>query len=289
MAADYYELLGVKKGATAAEIKTAYRKKALEWHPDRNKTAGAAEKFKEINKAFEILADPKKREMYDQYGAGAFEQMGGGRAPGGMGGFSQQGPFTYTYSYGTGQQNNPFEGTDFSDPFDIFEQFFGVRSPFGSSQRQQRDLYQINLTFEEAVTGVEKETVIKGKSKKIKIPAGVDDGTRIRFSDFDLLVSVKPHSFFKRENQDIYLEKEISYPLAVLGGVLEVPTINGKIKLKIRPGTQSGTTVRLRGEGVVYPNTNRKGDQYVIFKIRVPSKVSPKAKKQLEELRNELE
>jgi len=288
MAADYYELLGVSKGASAAEIKAAYRKKALEWHPDRNKSPEAADKFKEINKAFEVLADPKKKEMYDQYGSSAFEHMGGGSAggPGGMGGFNQQGPFTYTYSYGNGQ--NPFEGMDFSDPMDIFEQFFGMRSPFGQTQRQQREIYRMTLTFDEAIKGVEKETVIKGKTKKIKIPAGVDDGMRIRFNDFDIMVAVRPHAFFKRENQDIFLEKEISYPVAVLGGVVEVPTIHGNVKLKLRPGTVSGTTVRLRGEGVVYPNSNRKGDQYVVYKINVPAKVSSKGKKLLEELKNEL-
>jgi molecular chaperone DnaJ len=288
MATDYYELLGVSKGASAAEIKAAYRKKALEWHPDRNKSPEAADKFKEINKAFEVLADPKKKEMYDQYGAAAFEQTGG-RGPGGMGGFSQQGPFTYTYSYG-GNGQNPFEGMDFSDPMDIFEQFFGMRSPFGQSQRQQqREVYRMNITIDEAVNGVEKQTVIKGKQKNIKIPAGVDDGMRIRFSDFDVVVSVKPHAFFKRENQDIYLEKDISFPLAVMGGVVDVPTIKGSVKLKVRPGTQSGTTVRLRGEGVVYPNTNRRGDQYVIYRIHVPSKISSKGKKLLEELKNEIE
>jgi DnaJ-class molecular chaperone len=285
--ADYYDLLGVSKGASQDEIKTAYRKKALEWHPDRNKSEGAADKFKEINKAFEVLSDPKKREMYDQYGSAAFDQNGG-RGPGGMGGFSQQGPFTYSYSWGNGGEN-PFGSGDFSDPFDIFEQFFGVRSPFGSgAQRQKRDMYQITLTFDEAVKGTEKETVIKGKTKTIKIPAGVDDGTRIRFQDFDIIVTVKPHAFFKRENQDIYLEKEIPFSLAVLGGVIEVPTIKGSVKIKVRPGTQGNTTVRLRGEGVVYPNTSRKGDEYVIFKIHVPSKVSSKGKKLLEELNNEL-
>ncbi|MEO6508359.1 MAG: DnaJ C-terminal domain-containing protein [Patescibacteria group bacterium] len=285
MAADYYELLGVSKSASAAEIKAAYRKKALEWHPDRNKAANSADKFKQINKAFEILGDSKKKETYDQYGSAAFDQGGAG-APSGFG--QQGGPFNYTYSYG-GQQGSPFEGMDFSDPMDIFEQFFGMRSPFGQTQRQQREIYRVNLTFEEAVNGVEKNTVIKGKQKNIKIPAGVDDGMRIRFSDFDVMVSVRPHQYFKRENQDIYLEKDISYPMAVMGGVVEVSTIRGSVKLKLRAGTQSGTTVRLRGEGVVYPNTNRKGDQYVIYRIHVPSKVSSKGKKLLEELKNELE
>lgn len=285
--ADYYEVLGISKNASTDEIKAAYRKKALEWHPDRNKSAGAAEKFKEINKAYEVLADPKKKEMYDQYGEDAFSRGGAGN-PGGFN-YNQGGPFTYTYTNYGGEGGSPFEGFgDFSDPFEIFEQFFGFRSPYGSSARKRRDVYQINLTFDEAVHGTEKDTVIKGKTKKIKIPAGVDDGTRIRFSDFDLLVSVKLSNMFKRQGQDIYIEKDIPYTMAVLGGVVDVPTIKGSVKLKVRPGTVSGSTVRLRGEGVPYPNSSQRGDEYVIYKIHVPSHVSSKAKKLLEELQQEL-
>lgn len=284
---DYYEILGVNKKATQEEIKTAYRKQALQWHPDRNKSAEATGKFKEINKAYEVLADVKKREMYDQYGADVFERGGAG-APGGYGGY-QQGPFTYTYSNSGGQ--NPFEGIDFegfSDPFEIFEQFFGFKSPFSKGSRQQRKIYQIEILFEEAVGGTEKEVKIDNKNKKIKIPAGVDDGTRIRFSDFDLLLRVRPHSFLKRQGQDIYLEKDIPFPLAVLGGTIEVPTINKSVKLKVRPGTKSGTALRLQGQGIPYPQSSRKGDQYVIFNVKVPEKISSKAKKLLEELQSEL-
>lgn len=285
MKKDYYEILGVAKGSTAAEIKAAYRKKALESHPDRNKSADATEKFKEINKAFEVLSDPKKKEMYDQFGHDAFERSGGNSAAGGNRYQQQGGPFSYSYS---SNGENPFG--DNVDPFEIFEQFFGFRSPFSGSQsrRPQRALYQVHISFEDAVKGGDKEFKIEGKNKKIKIPAGVDDGMRIRFADFDLLVSVAPHQFFKREGQDIYYEKEISYPLAILGGIVEVPTIDSSVKLKVRNGTQSGTTVRLRGQGVPYPNTKQKGDQYVIFKIHVPEKVSNKAKKHLEELQKEL-
>ncbi len=286
--ADYYQVLGISKNASAAEIKSAYRKKALEWHPDRNKSTGAAEKFKEVNKAYEVLADPKKKEMYDQYGSDAFERGGG--FPGAGQTSYQEGPFSYTYrSYGG--EGNPFgDVSDFSDPFEIFEQFFGFRSPFGgrSTRSKPRDAYQIQLTFDEAVHGTEKETVIKGKTKKIKIPAGVDDNNQIRFADFDLVVRVKPHQYFKRQGQDIYLEKEISFTDATLGTVAEVETINQPVKLRVRPGTQSGTTVRLQGQGVPYPNTNRKGDEYVVFSIKVPAKVSSRAKKLLEELDTEL-
>ncbi len=283
--ADYYQLLGVSKTSTPDEIKAAYRKKALEWHPDRNKSAGAADKFKEVNKAYEVLSDPKKKEMYDQFGHDAFERNGGGSAS--NAGYGQ-GPFTYTYSSNGG---NPFEGFEgFSDPFEIFEQFFGFRSPYSGGGRRapRRQVYQIEISFEEAVAGVEKEASVDGKNKKLKIPAGVNDGTQIRFSDFDLIVRVRPHHIFKRDGQDIYLEKNISYPTAVLGGTVEVLTLNGSLKLKVRPGTQSGTTVRLRGEGIVYPNTSRKGDQYVVYRVHVPEKVSGKAKKILEELSKEM-
>ena len=285
---DYYELLGVSKTASDQEIKTAYRKQALKWHPDRNKSPEANTKFKEINKAFEVLADPKKKEMYDQYGKEAFERGGSGGAGGGQQTY-QQGPFSYTYSSSGG---NPFEGADFggfSDPFEIFEQFFGFQSPFQrGGRRARRDVYELELTFDEAVHGVEKTTVIKGDRKVIKIPAGVDNGNRIRFSDFDVQVAVRPHQYFKREGQDVYLEKEISYPLAVLGGAVNVVTINDSVNLKVRPGTKSGTTVRLRGQGIPYPNSSRRGDQYVVYRIKVPERVSSRAKKLLEELKEEI-
>ncbi len=285
---DYYEILGVSKNASDAELKAAYRKQALKWHPDRNKSSEANEKFKEINKAFEVLSDPKKKELYDQYGPEAFEK-GGFPGAGPQGHTYRQGPFTYTYS---SSGDNPFEGIDFggfSDPFEIFEQFFGFQSPFSrGGRRMRREVYEMELTFDEAVHGVEKHTVIKGDRKTIKIPAGVDDGMRIRFSDFDVQVSVQPHPYFKREGQDVYFEKEISYPLAVLGGTVEIPTINGQVQLKVRSGSQSGTTVRLRGQGIPYPNSSRKGDQYVIYKVKVPDRVSSKGRKLLEELKEEL-
>jgi molecular chaperone DnaJ len=287
---DYYEVLGVNKQASASELKAAYRKKALEWHPDRNKAEGATDKFKEINKAYEVLSNPQKKQMYDQYGKDAFERGGFGKSTGGAapGGYSQQGPFSYTYSSGG---SNPFEGFDmggFSDPFDIFEQFFGFNNQGGRTRAKRHEIYQIELTFEEAVNGVEKETVIKGKQKRIKIPAGVDDNMRIRFSDFDVLVRVRPHKNFKREGQDIYIEYELSYTKAVLGGVVTIKTVNDEVELRVRPGTQSGTTVRLRGQGIVYPNTSRRGDAYVIYRIQVPEHITLKARKLLDELDKEL-
>lgn len=285
---DFYEVLGISKNASETEIKAAYRKQALKWHPDRNKSAEATEKFKEINHAYEVLVDPQKRQMYDQYGPDAFARGGAAQSAGGQA--YQQGPFRYYTNFGG--EGNPFEGMDFggfTDPFEIFEQFFGFGSPFGGqSRRVRRDVYELELTFDEAVNGVKKETVIKGARKTIKIPAGVDDGTRIRFSDFDVQVKVRPHTQFRREGQDIYLEKKISYPTAVLGGVIEVPTLKGMLRLKIRPGTVSGSTVRLRGEGIPYPNSSQKGDEYVVIRIDVPERPSSKTKKLLQDLQTEL-
>ena len=285
---DYYELLGLKKGATDAEIKAAYRKQALKWHPDRNKAPDSATKFKEINKAYEVLSDTQKKQIYDQYGKDAFERGGYGGAGQARGGQQQQGPFSYTYSSSGGQ--NPFEGADFggSDPFEIFEQFFGFGGAPGGRTRKRRDVYQMELSFLEAVRGVEKETVIKGKSHSIKIPAGVDDGMKIRFSDFDVLVRVRPDSRFRREGQDVYVEKKISFPLAALGGELTVETLDTSLTLRVRPGTKSGTTVRLRNHGVVYPQQSHKGDFYVIYVIDIPEHLSSKTRRLLEELQKEL-
>ncbi|KKP60087.1 MAG: hypothetical protein UR54_C0019G0002 [Candidatus Roizmanbacteria bacterium GW2011_GWA2_34_18] len=288
---DYYETLGVSKGASESEIKAAYRKQALKWHPDRNKSTGANEKFKEVTKAFEVLSDSKKKEMYDQYGENAFNRGGfGGAGDRGAGQNYQQGPFNVYTNFGG--EGSPFENIDFggfSDPFEIFEQFFGFQSPFSRQRRTRRNVYEITLTFEEAVNGVKKTMIVKGEEKSFQIPAGVDDKMTIRFSDFDLQVRVKPHPYFTRKGQDIYFEKDISYSLAVLGGVVEVPTVNGTIKLKIRPGTQAGTTVKLHDQGIPYPQTYRKGDQYVVYKINTPSRVSSRAKELLKELEEEME
>ncbi|HLC94417.1 MAG TPA: DnaJ C-terminal domain-containing protein [Patescibacteria group bacterium] len=277
--ADYYEVLGVSKNAPVHDIKAAYRRLALEWHPDRNKSKEAGEKFKEINQAYEVLGDLKKKELYDQVGHEAFSRQGFGR-----GGASSGGPFTYTY---TSSGESPFEGFDFggfSNPFDIFEQFFGGR---GGSARQRRPAYQIAISFDEAVHGVTKEVQIEGKKKTIKIPAGVDGGTRIRFSDFDLLVDVRPDHRFRREGQDIYTEMSISVTMAILGGMVTVPGIDEDITLKIRPGTESGQIMRLSGRGIVYPHSHRRGNQYVVFKVRIPSKITHKQKKLLEEFERE--
>lgn len=271
---DFYQTLGVSKTATDAEIKAAYRKAALQWHPDRNKSPEAATKFKEVTEAYEILSNPQKRQQYDQFGSAAFNQQQG----------FNQGPFNYSYqSYGGA---NPFEGFgDFSDPFEIFEQFFGGGFSSGRG-RARRQSYAIEISFMEAVKGVEKEVEIGGKNMKIKIPAGVDDRTRVRFGDFDIVVSVRPDKTFQRDGLNIYVDIGIDYPSAVLGTTVEVPTVDGPVSIKIPPGTQPETLIRLRGRGVKAPNSNHTGDQYLRVKITIPAKVSGEQKRLLEELQN---
>jgi len=286
MAKDFYEILGVSKSASQDEIKKAYRKLALQYHPDRNKGKESEEKFKEVTKAFEVLSSPEKRQQYDQFGAAAFEQGGpAGQGPFGGGGpfggaqGGQYGPFTYTYSTGGQGQGMGF------DPFDIFEQFFGGASPFGGGQRRQA--YSLTISFEEAVHGTEKSVTIDGKSQKIKIPAGVDNGNRIRFGDYDVVVDVKPDKRFQREGYDIVSEKELSFAQAALGGEMEVETVDGKIKIRVPSGAQPNTLIRLSGKGVKHVRGSGKGDHYVKIKIVIPKKLSGKQKQLLEEFEKE--
>ena len=279
---DYYEVLGLTKTATAAEIKAAYRKMALKFHPDHNKEKDAEAKFKEINEAYQILSDEKKKQTYDQFGHAAFDPssgMGGGNpfAGGARGG----GPFSWNYTSSAG--GNPFEGTDFSDPFDIFESFFGGAG-FGGGSRQRRQQYSLQIEFMDAVKGAEKKVDVNGKQRTIKIPPGADSGTRIRFEDFDITLQVSADKKFKRDNYDLYLDKEIPFSMAALGGTIEVETIESKLKLKVRPGTPSHSLIRLRGEGVQHLQSRGKGDLYVRLIVKVPEKLSREEKKLLEQL-----
>lgn len=282
---DLYKVLGVTKSASAEEIKKAYRKLAIEFHPDKNKSKEAEEKFKEINQAYEILGNAQKRKQYDQFGSSAFENGGRGAGGpfGGPFGGSQgggQGPFSYTYT--TNGQGFDFGG--FSDPFDIFEQFFGGgASPFG----RRKPAYSLSITFMEAVKGVTKTVSLDGKKKDIKVPAGVNEGSRIQFNDFDIILSVERSNKFRREGYDIITELKIPMVEAALGGVEKVETVEGEVKLKVPQGTQPGTLIRIKGKGVKHVNGSSHGDHYVRVQIEVPSKLSSRQKEILEEFAGE--
>lgn len=280
---DFYELLGVSKSSTAAEIKSAYRKLALKWHPDRNKTKEAEEKFKEINQAYEVLSDKDKKAKYDQFGHAAFNGGAGGNPYGQAGN-----PFASYYSSG-GSIN--FEdlfggaGGD-SDPFDVFSSFFGG-NPFGGQQRQARPRYSVKVSFMDAIKGAEKTIIHQGKQYNISVPVGTDNGTRIRYTDFDVSFDVGTHPQFKREGYDVVVNHEIPFTLAILGGETTVPTLDGELKVRIRPGTQPESVIRLTGKGVKHLQSNRKGDFYIRYVIKMPAKVSGKQKellKKFEEL-----
>jgi molecular chaperone DnaJ len=355
---DYYELLGVAKNAGEEDLKKAYRKKAVQYHPDKNPgNKEAEEMFKKVSEAYEVLKDPQKRAAYDRYGHAAFTGpgAGGARGPGGMGG-------------------------GFHDPFDIFrevfggggggggifDQFFGGGGGGGGNGGQDgSDLrYDLEITLEEAAGGVEKEiafrkaatcerchgsgaepgskritcptcrgsgqlrrsagiitftqpcpacggtgskiekpcTACRGEGRapqtvkvNVRISAGVGTGSRICKSglgeagvaggqpgDLYIVIHVKAHNIFERQDDDLFCEIPMKFTLAALGGSIEVPTLFGKGMLKIPPGTQSGTTFRIKGKGMPNLRGHHQGDQIVRVHVEVPAKLTAEQRKALE-------
>ncbi len=290
---DFYEVLGVNKSATDAELKSAYRKLARQHHPDIDKSEGAAEKFKEISEAYQVLSDPQKRKTYDQFGSAAFEPgagMGGGNPFGaGFNPFGGQGGFkSYSYSTGGGP-NIEFDMSGFDDPFNLFEQIFGGQG-FGGFKRQPT--YQLELTFDEAIHGTEKMVEIErvdGQTTKkerlnIKVPAGVDDGVKMRFGEVDIVFRVKRSSDFLREGTDIFSDATLTIPEIVLGTTITVKTVEGNVNVKVPAGAEPGTLIRIRGKGVASLRGGEKGSHYVRVRLEVPKTVSVEEKKLYEQL-----
>jgi len=354
---DYYEVLGVSKDASGPEIKKAYRKQAMKFHPDQNPDdPKAEEKFKELGEAYEVLGDEDKRAAYDRYGHAAFKAGGMGGGGGGGGGFG-----------------------GFHDPMDIFSQVFGgafgggFEDFFGGGGRGRREKsgkkrgsdlrYDLEITLEEAAHGAEKELEIEkhaacktckasgsrsgtgiktcttcggqgavmrqagifvqqspcpecrgsgyiisdpcgdcggqGRVQKadrirIKIPAGVGDGVRLRSSgngdaglrggpagDLYVFLHVKPHDVFERRGEDLFCEVPVSFSTAALGGELSVPTLEGKASIKVPAGTQGGTVFRLRNRGVQDLSSGRKGDLHVELQVEVPTRLDSAQKEKL--------
>jgi molecular chaperone DnaJ len=339
---DYYDILGISKNASVDEIKRSYRKLARQYHPDVNKEPGAAEKFKELNQAYQVLSDPNKRSQYDYYGSA-----------GGPGGFNASGS-------DFGEQFSGFEGFgEFSDLFDVF---FGREKPGQRAGRERgSDLrYDLRLTLEEAARGIEKELEVhhltscptckgtgakpgtnpvrcsacKGSGQvrkiqktilgsftqvitcptcrgtgevisvacdtchgegrlrkthrvKVKSPAGIDSGHRLRVAgagdagskgaspgDLYVFIQVEPHPLFNRDGENLYYRNKISFVQAIVGDEIKIPTLEGDVTLKIPPGTQPNTNFRVKGKGLHSLEGREKGSLYVLVEIEIPNKIS---------------
>ena len=290
---DYYEILGVNKSASADEIKSAYRKLARKHHPDIDKSTGAAEKFKELSEAYQVLSEPQKKQSYDQFGHAAFDRGSAGAGGGGGGNPFGGGWQQYNWSSAGGNPNVEFDFGGFEDPFDLFEQIFGGAGGFGGFR--QRPTYQLSLTFDEAIKGVAKDIQIETrnnqgkverKNMRIKVPAGVDNGTKIRFENIDIVFNVSRHSEFLREGADVFSDIKVTVPQLVLGDIFEVNTVTGKVKVKVPPGTQPGSLVKLKDKGIARLGTPGHGDHYVRVNLEVPKTLSKDEKRLYEELKN---
>ncbi|WP_130863539.1 molecular chaperone DnaJ [Bacilliculturomica massiliensis] len=351
---DYYEVLGIKKGASESEIKSAFRKKAMQYHPDRNPgDKEAEEKFKEVNEAYSILSDPEKKDKYDRFGHAGVDPNagfggGGGFSGGGFGGFEDI--FSDLFGGGgfggfsQGRRNGPRKGQDLQKHVDIsFEEAaFGVKKEIkltknvvcdechgsgaeagtskktcpvcnGSGQVQsvQRTPFGQFATSRPCDrcggTGqiIEKPCakcsgsgqVRKTVTIAVDIPAGVDNDSVITIrgqgepgsnggpnGDLYLVMNVKPHKLFKRKGNDLWIEMPITFTQAALGDELVVPTLSEKVQYKIPAGTQPETVFRLKGKGIKGLRSGKPGDLYVKVNLEVPTKLSAKQKKQIQEL-----
>lgn len=295
-----YDVLGVAKTASEAEIKSAYRKLARKYHPDLNKDdKNAADKFKEVSAAYDILGDKEKRQKYDNNEIDADGKPTGFGAGfgGGSGGFEGN-PFGGGYRTYTSHGGNPFGGAggfgksggfDFSSLFgdDIMSQFTGGAGRrgggfgFGGPQKGQDMAYTMNVSFIDAAQGAEKAVMINGKNINVKIPSGTEDGQTLRLKGLgnpspnggeagDVLITIKvePHPYFKAEGLNILLDLPISIKESVLGATITVPTINGKVNVKVPPYSSSGEKLRLKGKGI--KSKAGQGDEIITLKIIAP-------------------
>ena len=295
---DYYEVLGVSKNASDDEIKKAYRKLAIKYHPDKNPgDKEAEEKFKEISEAHEVLSDKQKRARYDQFGHAGVNGGAGGGAGGAYGNpFGQGGTFNFN-----GQEVHfDFGGGGGLD--DLFGSLFGFGGGFNRRPRRGADLKTaITIDFKDAIFGTTKQISVEGKTIKLKIPAGIDDGMSIRLKgrggpapegvegaekgDLYVVVRVKPHKTLTREGALILSEQKIDMVDAALGCEVEIETVDGPITMKVPAGTQSGTPFKLSGHGVPFRADGDRGPHIVTIIVETPKNLSRKQREILEEFK----
>ncbi len=297
MPRDYYEIIGVSRSAPQEEIKKAYRRLAKKYHPDVNKgDKKAEEKFKELSQAYEVIGDPDKRKRYDQFGQWS-EQRGFDPR--------HQAYRTYTWTSGPGGA----QGCSDFDLGDIFGDIFGMgrrgakgKGPFNygpqaeEEETGKRDFHSsVEVSFEEAIRGSTRRLSISrsGREEKIdvKIPAGIRDGGKIRLThkgeaggDLYIKVNVAPHSRFRREEDDLYIEIPMTITEAVFGATIRVPTMDGAVNLKVPPETSSGQKLRIPGKGAPHLGHTGHGDQYVVIKIVVPPNLDQESREMLKKI-----
>jgi DnaJ-class molecular chaperone len=281
---DYYDILGVKKTATADEIKKAYRGLAKKFHPDKNKGNKDAEnKFKEMSEAYAVLSDQEKREQYDRLGKEAFRSGGGGNPfQGGANPFGAGFDFSQFTSGGARTRTGRRTAGGAGGFTDIFSDLFGGGG-FEQGPARGPDLEaELTIDFRDAILGTTMDLTLNGNRVKVKIPEGMSDGQRIRLrgkgspgagggpaGDLNVLIHIRPHPLFERRGDDIYIDLPIKVGEAIRGGEVEVPTIHGPVRARIPAGTQGGQTFRIRGKGVKKKGGTH-GDHYYRVEITAP-------------------
>lgn len=284
---DYYKILGVDRKASEEDIRKAYRNLAKQYHPDYNpENKGAEERFKEINEAYEVLSDPKKRAHYDRLGSD-YSQWQRRGAPGNFN-WEQYGGFPGGARVNIDDLNDLFGGGGFSD---FFQSIFGTRGRASSRSQPQGYQQEMDITLEEAYKGTTRLIESGGKQKRVRIPAGVRAGSKVRVAgagpnglDLYLILNLTEDERFERHGDDLHTAATVSVFTAILGGEADVETLDGRIKLNIPAGTQPGQVFRLAGRGMPHlRDPKNKGDLFVKVKVQIPKYLSSKQRELLEE------